>query len=119
MGCDDVLYASIDPSIQTYVERVGVWVGCSISNWQRSVSGYEGVVDDSTRSRNGMPHAAVIVPRGAVVNVRLQYYLAKAEECEQLAEDAHDGEAIYLYRDLARQWRMLADQLEHHDLLPC
>ena len=53
------------------------------------------------------------------MNARLQHYLAKAEECEQLAEDAHDEEIIYLYKDLARQWRVLADQLERHDLLPC
>jgi len=38
--------------------------------------------------------------------------LAKARECELLAEYAHDRMARYTYRDMAGQWREMADQIK-------
>jgi hypothetical protein len=36
---------------------------------------------------------------------------AKAEQCEQMAAHAHDRLLAYTFRQLAYQWRDMADQL--------
>ena len=43
---------------------------------------------------------------------RIEHCLAKARECELLAEYAHDRVARYTYRDMAGQWREMADQIK-------
>jgi hypothetical protein len=41
---------------------------------------------------------------------------ARAEECEAKAETAHDAEVRMLYRDMAAQWRKLAQQHAELDI---
>lgn len=43
---------------------------------------------------------------------RIERCLAKARECELLAQRTHDRLTAYTYRDLARTWREMADQIE-------
>ncbi len=42
---------------------------------------------------------------------RIERYMAKADECERLAKQAHDLKVRLTYEDLARQWRYLAAQI--------
>jgi hypothetical protein len=42
---------------------------------------------------------------------RIERYLAKAQECDRLAEQARDPMVKATYRDLVRQWRLLAEQI--------
>jgi len=48
---------------------------------------------------------------------RTERYLAKAAQCESAATSAADRAmmALYLYLELARQWRQLANQVETLD----
>jgi hypothetical protein len=50
------------------------------------------------------------------VDALAERYLAKAEEYERLARQAHDPMIVYEYQDLARQMRELAFQVERYDL---
>ena len=53
---------------------------------------------------------------GAAVDALVERYLAKADEYQRLAEQAHDPTVAYEYRDLAKQMRELALQVERYDL---
>jgi hypothetical protein len=46
------------------------------------------------------------------MEARRKRYLAKAEECERLAERTLDPEAKQQLAELARQWRGMAKQIE-------
>jgi hypothetical protein len=46
------------------------------------------------------------------LNARVQQYLDKAKECEQLAAQARDPDAKAIFAEIARQWRTLARQVE-------
>jgi hypothetical protein len=50
------------------------------------------------------------------VSSRVQRYQDKAKECERMAEKAKGREAAFLVKD-ARQWRDLAMQAEHWELV--
>jgi hypothetical protein len=43
---------------------------------------------------------------------RQEGFRAQAAECEELARQARDSEVKRQYEDLARQWRVLADQAD-------
>lgn len=43
-------------------------------------------------------------------------YLKRADECDFLAAFSDDAKVKAGYRDLARQWRELADLIERHQL---
>ena len=45
--------------------------------------------------------------QSAVMDLRLEHYLAKIRECERNAEQGRDPAIRYLYRDWLRQWREL------------
>jgi hypothetical protein len=44
------------------------------------------------------------------MSVRLQTYAERAQHCEQMAFRLRDAEAKTKFVQLARQWRMLAEQ---------
>jgi hypothetical protein len=48
--------------------------------------------------------------------VNLEQFRARAEECEAKAEMAHDLELRLLYRNMAAQWRKLAQQHAEFDI---
>jgi hypothetical protein len=41
-------------------------------------------------------------------------YHARADHAEQLASKINDPEAKQIYRDIARQWREMAEQAERY-----
>jgi hypothetical protein len=43
---------------------------------------------------------------------KVEYYRAKALECDELADKATDAEARRLLREAAEDWRILAAQVE-------
>jgi hypothetical protein len=43
---------------------------------------------------------------------RVEYYLAKALECEQMARGARDAETKRQLKELASEWRLLAAHAE-------
>jgi hypothetical protein len=46
---------------------------------------------------------------------RAERFRARADECDWKAKRSSSLQASMQFRDLARQWRLLADQVEHID----
>jgi hypothetical protein len=43
---------------------------------------------------------------------RAEYYRARAKEAEQLAQEVQEEQVKQAFREIAREWRHLADQVE-------